>query len=378
MNEIASSRTPVRTAVVCAPVAAAVMLGIGDPAFGNAEAAAAVAVLVGGLALGAAGLVAAARRGLGRIALAVPAALIVLAAAVLAEQLVSLLAGDASGGAGARTAEAGAALVACAVAASSRLQLLARPSSLLLLGCALVLAAAVVDLAAASPMAVDGSDLIRIAGFAVLLVHAARELRARQIALAVDGERRRLARELHDGVAQELAFIVIQAGTRTADAAHPVAATIAGSAQRGLESVRDAISGLRSPPTAAGLLAALDGEADRASRRWGLRNDLTVEPGVSVSPETEHALVSIVRESLANAGRHGRARRADVRVWSENDRVRLRIADDGCGFDVDAPRTDAGGGLGLLGMTERVQQLGARMCVRSRRGSGTTVDVEVG
>jgi two-component system NarL family sensor kinase len=57
--------------------------------------------------------------------------------------------------------------------------------------------------------------------------------------------------------------------------------------------------------------------------------------------------------------------------------VRLRIADDGCGFDVGAPRQRANGGFGLVSMSERAQAIGATFRVESRRGVGTTVEVEL-
>jgi signal transduction histidine kinase len=92
------------------------------------------------------------------------------------------------------------------------------------------------------------------------------------------------------------------------------------------------------------------------------------------------ALVRIAREAVTNAARHGHAGLVRVELDNGNGNgtgVRLRIADDGSGFDVTTPRQTSDGGFGLVSMSERAQAIGAAFHVDSRRGAGTTVEVRL-
>ena len=120
------------------------------------------------------------------------------------------------------------------------------------------------------------------------------------------------------------------------------------------------------------LSEAVKGVADRV----GTTVALSLDPDVHVAPDVREALVRIAREAVTNAARHGDARL--VRVELENgDGVRLRIVDDGHGFDSTSTRRRRSGGFGFTSMADRTRAIGGTLRVSSRRGVGTSVEVEL-
>ena len=98
--------------------------------------------------------------------------------------------------------------------------------------------------------------------------------------------------------------------------------------------------------------------------------------GIRLPLETEHALLRIAQEALHNAMRHAPGSSVRVTLRTGAKTVTLRVRDDGPGFDVAAlPRTRRG--MGLATMRERAQEIGARLDIRARPGSGTTVSVSI-
>ncbi len=217
-------------------------------------------------------------------------------------------------------------------------------------------------------------DFLRVGFYALLLVGAAKEIeryweeRARA---AVLEERRRLARDLHDGLAQELAFIWRQT-RRLANAQNgPLVAALSGSVERALHESRRAVAALRAAPTQS-LAAAMAEAVDSVADRVGTRVVLEVDESVQVSPETREQLLRIACEAVANAGRHGRAKVVRVEVTGGSP-PQMRITDDGVGFDTSDPaRREA---FGLLTMAERARAVGATLDVFSRPGDGTRVEL---
>jgi signal transduction histidine kinase len=101
---------------------------------------------------------------------------------------------------------------------------------------------------------------------------------------------------------------------------------------------------------------------------------LALDPGVHVSPDVREALVRIAREAVTNAARHGDA--SLVRVELENGNgLKLRIVDDGRGFDQISTRRRRSGGFGFSSMADRARAIGGVLSVESARGVGTTVEV---
>jgi signal transduction histidine kinase len=215
-------------------------------------------------------------------------------------------------------------------------------------------------------------DVLRLAQFLVILAFVVVELleyQRRASIVAVLDERRRVARELHDGLAQELAYI--RAEAQRLEAGGQDLDGLRSAASRALDESRVAIATLNRPldePLEETLRVSAEAVAFRADARVVTRSD----GAPSVSPDVRHALSRIVREATSNAVRHGRAQTVTIAVRARGT-LRVVVADDGSGFDVDGPvRDDA---YGLVGMRERAEALGGRLHVESRPGDGTRVEV---
>ena len=219
-------------------------------------------------------------------------------------------------------------------------------------------------------------DVLRLGFFAALLVGGVYELRIAQRALergAALLERRRLAREIHDGIAQDLAFIAQQADAMSArDGTPAVMADIATAARRALDESRSVIATLVRP-TDEPLEHALARVAGEAAGRLGSTVEARGSTGVELAAPAREALLRIVGEAVTNAARHGKAQHIDV-VLSERPDLQVRIADDGVGFDPAAIGA-LPGRHGLLGMRERAEEIGGELRVQSRPGEGTEIVV---
>ena len=220
-------------------------------------------------------------------------------------------------------------------------------------------------------------DVLRLGFFISLFIGGAYEIRVAQRALeraAVLHERRRLAREIHDGMAQDLAFIVQQADALSDRNGTPSAMSdIATAARRALDESRGAIAALVRP-TDEPLEQALARVAGEAAGRWGATEvDSRAPAGVELPAPAREALLRIVGEAVTNAARHGRAGRVRVEL-SEQPELQLRIADDGVGFDASALEQHSGR-HGIMGMRERAEQIGGGLRVQSTPGEGTEIIV---
>jgi signal transduction histidine kinase len=185
-------------------------------------------------------------------------------------------------------------------------------------------------------------------------------------------ERRRIARELHDGLAHELAFIASK--TRGWSGGRPVTIDVrelSGAADRALDEARRAITVL-SVPEPQSLDCAIAQTAEDLGSRFGIAVDLELAADVDVPGEIIENVLRIVREALTNAAMHGHSARVRVRL-EQDDGLRLVIEDDGCGFD--AANRAASSGFGLLSMQERAARVGADFSVDSSPSRGTRVEV---
>jgi signal transduction histidine kinase len=221
-------------------------------------------------------------------------------------------------------------------------------------------------------------DFVNLAAFLVLLTGAGIEVLGRQDAVAaaaIAEERRRLARDLHDGLAQELAFISAHSRRLTSgDSPSPVAADLMAAAGRALEESRLAISGLARAADDESLERTLESAGTSAAARAGVEIVFDLDSGIDVAPDLRQAMLRMQSQAIVNAAVHGGARRVEVRLRGTPG-VRLEIVDDGAGFDVDAPRRpDA---VGLVSMRERAAALGADLRIVSRPGAGTRVELVI-
>jgi len=226
------------------------------------------------------------------------------------------------------------------------------------------------------------------AGLALEYVRLTEELareRLRQVRIAEE-TRHRLARDLHDGVAQTLAntAIGIEIAQRRAAIDLPAAIAELGTLRERLvdaeKGLRDILFALR--PTVLeeeGLAAAVSALARRVDGTTGTsvtarRMELTRR----LASEVEAAIFHVVREAVNNAIKTGRARTVSVDVLDEGNLISAAVEDDGAGFDVGT--TLAGyasrGSLGLLQMRESARQIGGRLSIDSSPGHGTRVRIE--
>jgi signal transduction histidine kinase len=214
-----------------------------------------------------------------------------------------------------------------------------------------------------------GGNLVQVAAWLALLVGGIRDFewaQRRDAEEAVLGERRRLARELHDGLAQELAYITTESRRLVG---HPGAERLAEAAERALEESRAAILALTRPADEP-LERTIAVAAQSIGARAGIDVTVAVRPGLDASAEVRQALLRILREAMSNAARHGRAGNVHVSLDGPTPLV-MAIADDGTGFDPGAARRPDS--LGLLSMQERALNLGGNLSVESVLGQGTTV-----
>jgi signal transduction histidine kinase len=218
-------------------------------------------------------------------------------------------------------------------------------------------------------------DLFRVAAVIVWGAGTIREIARYQAVYApatVLEERRRVARDLHDGVAQELAFIASHVhGLSTEAQESEKVAQIEHAVRRALEESRGAISTLNRPLEEP-LHLALASTAEEVAARTGARLQLDLQEDVVVPPAWEHALPRILREAMANAVHHGHARTVAVTL-RDADGIWLRITDDGRGFDTFQPPSSSS--FGLITMREQTESLGGQLKVSSEPGRGTTLEI---
>jgi len=206
-----------------------------------------------------------------------------------------------------------------------------------------------------------------------------------QKALSTLGERQRLGRELHDGAGQIWSFLAMQAQAARKLIAKQSYAQADQSLARLLEIVQGVHMDLRESIT--GLQANVSGEqgflqAIEEQLRWyrehcNLEAELVVRcdcPEGLLSPSVEAQLLRIVQEALANVRKSAQASRVQVLVEQEEDRLKILVEDDGCGFDPKQSGRQTGH-HGLLMMRERADEIGALLTIDSRAGAGTRIHI---
>jgi signal transduction histidine kinase len=222
---------------------------------------------------------------------------------------------------------------------------------------------------------------------------------------ATDVERARMAREIHDTLAQGFAGIVtqLQAAEQTSDEAarrrHTDAALAL--ARDGLAEARRSVNALRPAALAA---VRLPDALRNVARAWSVRTGIPVHVQISgdqagLTTDTEVALLRTAQEGLTNVERHADARRVVLTLRSDRAGTHLELRDDGRGFDPDAPPASAAdprpggfaqsggftqpdgigqsGGFGLVAMRQRLESVAGALLVESRPGQGTVIRAEV-
>jgi len=195
-----------------------------------------------------------------------------------------------------------------------------------------------------------------------------------------DAERRRVARDLHDGLGQYLVGVkmAIDQVARKVSQDPATRETVNEAStllNRAITETRT-ISHLLHPPLLdeIGLESALAVFTDGFGKRSGITVTLSVSPDLGRLPgDVETALFRVVQECLLNVHRHSNSAVADVNLSRENDEIKLQVRDAGVGMTPPEDRDGLGYGVGLLGIRERIRQLDGKLEVVSSKGNGTLV-----
>lgn len=234
----------------------------------------------------------------------------------------------------------------------------------------------------APEFSLDDQALVeRFAAHAGLAIENAR-LSDKVQALALVEERERIGRDLHDGIIQRIYGVTLGLEDVPEIAALDPAA--AGErVEHAIDSLHDAIAeirtfiyGLRPGLDLPGSMrSALETLAEETRLNTPMQIEVTAPVVAGLSPSIRGELLSIAREALSNAVRHAGATGTTVAIHAEKGEVRLEVADDGAGFDLDAPRT--GHHTGLTNMRRRAESLGGSLLVESAPGQGTRIIVSL-
>jgi len=200
-------------------------------------------------------------------------------------------------------------------------------------------------------------------------------------------ERRRIAREMHDGLAQTLADALLQTdlSVMAAQGAPGQVASdlkeLRGLLERSMRELREFMSELRREPEASNELpVALEAIGKEFQRRAEIPTTVVVTGDASRLPSAvRHAVLAIVRQALTNVRAHARATAVGIRAEITDEAATTSVTDNGIGFDLAAFRADVPGShhLGLTSMEERAALVGGRLEIRTAPGQGTTVTVRI-
>ena len=203
---------------------------------------------------------------------------------------------------------------------------------------------------------------------------------SRRLVDAQEAERRSISRELHDEVGQTLGALLVDIGhlSNLLPAEDRITQEQIGrikkAAETAVKSIRDIALLLRPPMLDdLGLVPALEWQARETSRRGEMEVEVHAEELKGDLPdEVKVGIYRLVQEALQNAATHAHAKNATVLLKRERNSVVVEIIDDGKGFQPERTR-----GMGILGMEERVRQLGGELAIRSTPGKGTAVHSEL-
>ena len=247
-------------------------------------------------------------------------------------------------------------------------------------------------LAAILPVALVGLALTYI--FVETLFRVLRRLQAEAVAReqdvqtmhAVMQERERLSRELHDGVAQLVADLLLRLDTikELVEADRPQEAEaelqrLHGVADEIYQDIGESITGLRSNVMERGLVRALQDYLEQFEERHQIATNLRADEAADqLAPLAALQLFRLVQEALTNVRKHAGAEKATVTLTSDGpDQLRVIIADDGQGFIPGSQSNAKARSLGLTSMRERVEALGGTFQVTSRPALGTQVSATI-
>jgi signal transduction histidine kinase len=223
-----------------------------------------------------------------------------------------------------------------------------------------------------SPHYVSQGDFLRLLSYSVLLVGVWRAIRFAEFGRAVAEERARVAREIHDGLAQYLFAVSTHASMLENGADREKTLTqLKEAAAAAQQEARFAVLALSSAGGSAPFDSALRRYVDFLTADGRLEVDLEIEDGIRLAPDEQIEVFRIVQEGLANARKHAGARRAEVRIGERDGERLVTVVDDGEGFD----EAEIAPGQGLKNMRARAASIGGGFRLRSAPGRGTALEV---
>ena len=215
-------------------------------------------------------------------------------------------------------------------------------------------------------------DFLVLVAHSVLLIGLWRAMHASEFGRAVAEERARVAREIHDGLAQYLFTISTHAAMLESGADPAVALPrLQQAALAAQQEARYAILALSSASGRSPFDTALRRYVEVLTADGALEVELEIDPAIMLGPDEQIEIFRIVQEGLANARRHADAGRAWVQIGERNGERYVRVLDDGDGF---TPETTEGG-QGLRNIRERAASIGGALSLRSAPGVGTSLEV---
>ena len=215
-------------------------------------------------------------------------------------------------------------------------------------------------------------DFLRVIAFGVLLVGVWRAISAAEFGRAVSDERARVAREIHDGLAQYLFALATHASMMELGKVTPESiARVKELAISAQQEARFAILALSSASGTAPFDAALRRYIEFVTADGVIEVDVEIDTRVRLAPDEQIEVFRIVQEGLGNVRKHANAERAAVRIWLRDGQRIVTVADDGSGFE----QRPGNSGQGLKNIRERAASIAGAASVRSRPGRGTVVEV---
>ena len=219
---------------------------------------------------------------------------------------------------------------------------------------------------------ISQGDFLRLLSYGLLLVGVWRAISFAEFGRAVAEERARVAREIHDGLAQYLFAVSTHASMLESGASLeqtlPKLKEAAAAAQ---QEARFAVLALSSASGTAPFDAALRRYIEFLTADGVLEVDVEIDPAILLAPDEQIEVFRIVQEGLANVRKHAGAQRAQVWIGQRLGRRLVCVSDDGVGFD----GADDAAGQGLKNMRLRAQTIDGRFALRSRPGRGTALEV---
>jgi len=187
-------------------------------------------------------------------------------------------------------------------------------------------------------------------------------------------ERKKVSRELHDGIGQNLYSLLITINRLHTEVEHPLIQHLQKDVAKMIEDIRGISWDLRpSLLDDLGLIPALRSFINRYSKHYGIKVDFQSEVSERYDVQIETAVYRIIQEALTNVRKYANVNKVSVSVYRKDDRIELEVVDRGVGYDPAKERI----GVGLFSMEERAKALQGKLQIKTQPGKGTLVKATI-